>query len=129
MLSIEQIEKMTDEYLDELIKNLNKEEKEEEKYLQRIIENKNFIFNNLDNNEINFDFDFSFENIQDFNFCYIYVSFKDKKINLKNLHIFEDYTSMELITDEEIETLKEYQRIKNEKIKKENNEEEEEREF
>jgi hypothetical protein len=130
MLNIQQVEKLENDYLDLQIKEINEEEKRETQKIKEDLKVKNFILNNLNNKE--FDFDFDFYNDEDLNEIYgIFINIKyiknniEKYYTLTQYYTFKDYYQITIITNEEINKLINY---KNEKIKEKQNDEEE-REF
>lgn len=130
MLNIKQLEKLENDYLDLQIKEINEEEKRETQKIKEDLKVKNFILNNLNNKEIEFDFDFY--NDEDLNVYYgLFINIKYiknddiKYYTLTQYYTFKDYYQMTIITNEEINKLINY---KNEKIKEKQNDEEE-REF
>ncbi len=124
MLSLEQIERMTDNYLDELIKELNEKEEKERELIKHIYKNKSFIFDNLNNKNISFDFEIIEVGYQDENFysCDIYTKYNDNNLFLTKDYFYEDYTEENFLTLEEINKIKEYKRIKDKENQKENEE-------
>ncbi len=130
MLNIQQVEKLENDYLDLQIKEINENEKRETEKIKEDFKVKNFILNNLNNKE--FDFDFDFYNDEDLNEIYgIFINIKyiknniEKYYTLTQYYTFKDYYQITMITNEEINKLINY---KNEKIKEKQNDEEE-REF
>ncbi len=124
MLSLEQIERITDNYLDELIKELNEKEEKERELIKHIYKNKSFIFDNLNNKNISFDFEIIEVGYQDENFysCDIYTKYNDNNLFLTKDYFYEDYTEENFLTLEEINKIKEYKRIKDKENQKENEE-------
>lgn len=123
MLSLEQIEQMTDNYLDELIKELNEKEKKERENINNIYKNKSFIFDNLNNKNISFDFEILEVGYQEENFysCDIYTKFNDEFLFLTKDYFYENYTEENFLTLEEINKIKEYKRTKDKENLKEEN--------
>lgn len=123
MLSLEEIEKMTDNYLDELIKELNEKEKKERELIKHIYENKSFIFDNLNNKNISFNFEIIEVGHQEENFysCDIYTKYNDNNLFLTKDYFYEDYTEENFLTFEEINKIKEYKRTKDKENLKEEN--------
>ena len=79
MLNLEQIEKMTEDFIDLQIKELNEKEKRENEIIKKIYQNKAFIFENLNNNNIVFDFEIIENNLdeQEYYSCDIYAKFNE----------------------------------------------------
>jgi hypothetical protein len=130
MLNIKQLEKLENDYLDLQIKEINEEEKRETQKIKEDFKVKNFILNNLNNKEIEFDFDFY--NDEDLNFYYgLFINIKYiknddiKYYTLTQYYTYQDFYQITMITNEEINQLIQY---KNQKIKEKQNDEEE-REF
>ncbi len=130
MLNIKQLEKLENDYLDLQIKEINEEEKRETEKIKEDFKVKNFILNNLNNKEIEFDFDFY--NDEDLNVYYgLFINIKYIKNNdikyytLTQYYTYQDFYQITMITNEEINQLIQY---KNQKIK-DNKNDEEEREF
>lgn len=130
MLNIKQLEKLENDYLDLQIKEINEEEKRETQKIKEDLKVKNFILNNLNNKEIEFDFDFY--NDEDLNVYYgLFINIKYiknddiKYYTLTQYYTYQDFYQITMITNEEINQLIQY---KNQKIKEKQNDEEE-REF
>lgn len=129
MLNLKQIEKMTEDFIDLQIKELNEEEKRENEKIKEDLKIKNFILNNLDNKEYSFSFDFYSD--EDLNKYYgLFINIKYIKNNvikyytLTEYHIYSDYYQKIILTNEEIEKLIEYEAKK--MIEEQKNEEERE---
>ena len=127
MLNIKQLEKLENDYLDLQIKEINEEEKRETEKIKEDFKVKNFILNNLNNKEIEFDFDFY--NDEDLNVYYgLFINIKYiknddiKYYTLTQYYTYQDFYQITMITNEEINQLIQY---KNQKIKEKQNDEEE----
>ncbi len=127
MLNIKQLEKLENDYLDLQIKEINEEEKRETEKIKEDFKVKNFILNNLNNKEIEFDFDFY--NDEDLNVYYgLFINIKYiknddiKYYTLTQYYTYQDFYQITMITNEEINKLINYE---NEKIKEKQNDEEE----
>lgn len=115
MLSLEEIERMTDNYIDEQIKELNEREKKQNIEINELKKEINFIFKNLNSNiyEYNFKF-FEEENDQMGNYnCLILVSCESYSLYITNIYYTDEYDYINLMTLEQIKTLKDYQEQKN----------------
>ena len=114
MLNLEQIEKMTEDFIDLQIKELNEKEKRENEIIKKIYQNKAFIFENLNNNNIVFDFEIIENNLdeQEYYSCDIYAKFNEIFLFLIKDYIYEDYSKEIFLTLEEINKIKEYKRQK-----------------
>ena len=120
MLNIKQLEKLENDYLDLQIKEINEKEKREKEIIETYYKNKVFIFENLENKKINFDFEIiENEEYNFFNCCSIYVKFNNDFLFINNIYIFEDYNYINILTLEEINKIKEYKRQKDKENQKE----------
>lgn len=122
------IEEREDRFLDLQILELNENERQENRYIQQILKLKDYVFENLNNEDFTFLF-FEEENDRFGNYnCLINVKKqkKDLYLNLKNIHYFDDYSNQNLMTKEEIQILKDYQKEKNQKNTNINDDEENE---
>ncbi|MCR1815870.1 hypothetical protein [Aliarcobacter butzleri] len=119
MLNIKQLEKLENDYLDLQIKEINEKEKREKEIIETYYKNKVFIFENLENKKINFDFEIiENEEYNFFNCCSIYVKFNNDFLFINNIYIFEDYNYINILTLEEINKIKEYKRQKDKEKQK-----------
>jgi hypothetical protein len=119
------IDEREDRFLDLQILELNENERQENRYIQQILKHKDYVFENLNNEDFTFLF-FEEENDTFGNYnCLINVKTQKTNLLIKNIHYFDDYSNVNLMTKEEINILKEYQKEKNQK----NNEDDEESEF
>ena len=121
MLNLEQIEKMTEDFIDLQIKELNEKEKRENEIIKKIYRNKAFIFENLNNNNIVFDFEIIENNLdeQEYYSCDIYAKFNEIFLFLIKDYTYEDYSKEIFLTLEEINKIKEYKRQKDKENQKE----------
>lgn len=121
MLNLEQIEKMTEDFIDLQIKELNEKEKRENEIIKKIYQNKAFIFENLNNNNIVFDFEIIENNLdeQEYYSCDIYAKFNEIFLFLIKDYTYEDYSKEIFLTLEEINKIKEYKRQKDKENQKE----------
>lgn len=113
MLTSEQIEKMTDDYLDLQIKELNEKELKEEKYINDTKKEIEYIFKHIKTNRHNYNFKFIEENDAMGNYnCVIDVQSEEYGLIIFNIHYYDDYSYIELMTSEQIQILKDYQKNK-----------------
>jgi len=120
MLKIKQLEKLENDYLDLQIKELNEKEKRENEIIKKIYQNKAFIFENLNNNNIIFDFEIIENNLdEEYYSCDIYVKFNEIFLFLIKDYTYQDYSKEIFLTLEEINKIKEYKRQKDKENQKE----------
>lgn len=119
------LDEREDRFLDLQILELSENERQENRYIQQILKYKNYVFENLNNEDFSFLF---FEEEKDrfgnYN-CLINVKTQKNNFLIKNIHYFDDYSNQNLMTKEEIQILKDYQKQKNQNI----NDNDEESEF
>ena len=126
------LEEREDCFLDLQILENQENELKKYKWLNKLLENKRFIFNNLNSNEIKFNFEFDYnDTYQERNDLFIFnvfVKYEDKKHKhnrrfLTNVVMIDNCDFVYILTEEEINILKEYQKEKNNNV---NDEEENE---
>ncbi len=118
------LEERENYFLDLQILENQENELKKFKWLNKLLENKRFIFKNLNNNEIKFNFEFDYnDTYQERNDLFIFnvfVKYEDKKHKhnrkfLTNVVMIDEYDFVYILTEEEINILKEYQKEKNQK--------------
>lgn len=125
MLNMKKIEKMTEDFIDLQIKEINEEEKRENEKIKEDLKIKNFILNNLDNKEYSFFFDFyDDEDLKNYYGLYINIKYVKndciKYYTLTQYYTYSYYYQITMITDEEIKKFIDYQNQKNKENIEEN---------
>ena len=99
MLKIKQLEKLENDYIDLQIKELNEKEKRENEIIKKIYQNKAFIFENLNNNNIAFDFEIIENNLyEEYYSCDIYAKFNEIFLFLIKDYTYQDYSKEIFLT-------------------------------
>lgn len=122
---MKKIEKMTEDFIDLQIKEINEEEKRENEKIKEDLKIKNFILNNLDNKEYSFFFDFyDDEDLKNYYGLYINIKYVKndciKYYTLTQYYTYSYYYQITMITDEEIKKFIDYQNQKNKENIEEN---------
>lgn len=118
MLNIKQLEKLENDYLDLQIKELMEEEEQQERLIKHYFKTKEFILNNLTDKNFDFNFDFNYDENYGINEFELIVKVKEKTklktytyILYKNI-LLNNYEEIQLLTNEEIQKILDYNTLK-----------------
>lgn len=118
MLKIKQLEKLENDYLDLQIKELIEQEEQEKRLIQHYFKTKEFILNNLNNKNFNFNFNFNYDENYKINEFQLIIKVEEKNNSKTYTHflykniILNNYEEIQLLTNEEIQKIIDYQNLK-----------------